>query len=116
MLQAGKVASTRWLISRNTTTRNFDAGVIAFDGANNNVILHNVASMNGLAPFPPKSGPRYDIELVGRDNRWGACVPASYSNLVIVGDPTITVNDCGTNNTVIGGRLITPSYCPFPCK
>ncbi len=69
-------------------------GYLAFDGANNNVLMNNSASLNSS----------YDIELGGESERFGFVTPTSSDNIAIQGlkYKGLKVKVCGVNNKAQG--------------
>lgn len=102
-LISSETPGTRWIIRGNQTTDNFDIGILAIDGANNNLIVNNTGGNNG----------RYDIELAGDSERFGFFTPTSFENKVVVGQDTdAVVKDCGVNDQVNGGVLVDTMVDP----
>lgn len=90
-------SGNEWFVANNQSMNNANVGYIVIDGANNNRLVNNEASGNGT----------YDIELVGDSFRFGFLTPFSFENKVVAGKfKTISIKDCGTDNTVIGGQQI----------
>lgn len=90
-----------WILHHNETNGNFHVGIIAIDGANDNLFVMNRAANNADA----------DIELAGDSERFGFLTPTSVNNRVISG-PNISIKDCGVNNKVTGGDLIDTALNP----
>ncbi len=94
-----------WFVLGNNAFQNVQVGYLVTDGANRNLLVNNRASNNGT----------YDIELTGATNRFGFCAPLAFNNKVIVGPhPTLTVNNWGVNNRVIGGVQSSTPVSPCP--
>ena len=99
-----KFSCTHWVIKNNKSENNFDAGIIAIDGANKNQFINNNLSNNGT----------FDIELVGDSYRFGFFTPTCYKNAVWAGDyQSVTIKDCGLDNIVYGGVQIDTEE--YPC-
>lgn len=90
-----------WTVRRNNSHHNLTTGYLVIDGANKNLVEHNVAESNGT----------YDYELVGDSYRFGFLTPFCFDNTVRVGDGN-TVKDCGQNNMVVGGVWIDTNTDP----
>jgi nitrous oxidase accessory protein NosD len=89
-----ELSAARWIVADNRATGNADAGYLAIDGANHNLVFNNAASNNGT----------YDIDLAGDTFRFGFLTPLSHDNTVIAGIyRTVRIKDCGVNNQVFGG-------------
>ena len=79
---------------------NFNVGYLVIDGANNNLLLNNDASGNVS----------YDIELTGDSERFSFFTPFSFENKVVAGKfQSISIKDCGVDNTVKGGMQVDTS-------
>ncbi|MCB0688647.1 MAG: hypothetical protein KDC53_19045 [Saprospiraceae bacterium] len=91
-------SGNHWLIAKNNSSNNFYAGIVAIDGAHDNVILANTGSGNN----------DYDVDLAGRNLRFGFYVPTSSKNIVYSYNDQ-TVKDCGENNKVVGGIQVDTS-------
>jgi hypothetical protein len=99
------VSGNHWLAAGNTATGNIYAGYMVIDGANNNLLINNAASGNGV----------YDMELLGATCLFGFPTPTSFNNKVVVGSHrNITINDFGSNNRIIGQITVTHNVSA-PC-
>lgn len=92
-----------WLYVGNSSHDNFNIGYLIIDGANENELQGNKAANNG----------NYDIELAGESMRFGfpTPTPECFNNRVVARD-YITVKDCGSGNTVVGGTTIDTAVNP----
>ncbi len=82
-------------------------GYLAFDGANNNLLMNNSAAFNTS----------YDIELGGESERFGIVTPTTSDNTVIQGlkYTGLKVKVCGINNQALGHvDLVDPAEDPCP--
>jgi nitrous oxidase accessory protein NosD len=88
-----ETAGTGYLLYQNNAVGN-DWGYLAFDGANNNLLMNNAAAFNTS----------YDIELGGESERFGFVTPTSYNNTVIQGlkYKGLKVKVCGVDNQALG--------------
>ena len=93
--------ATNWVAKWNNATGNL-WGYLAIDGATGCSLILNDASNNSA----------YDIELAGESMRFGFLTPTSSNCTAITADPSITVKNCGVNNTVIGGNQIDTGADP----
>lgn len=94
-----------WVVRNNVSSNNFTVGHLVIDDANNNLLINNTGSNNGT----------YDIELTGDTLRFGFLTPRSYENRVVIGpgNESLTVKDCGEDNTIIGtATIIDPNVEP----
>lgn len=83
-------AASGWQATNNVATGNV-WGYLVIDGANNNALVNNDAFANQL----------YDVELTGETDRFGAPLPASFSNRVTSGSrKNLVIKDCGIDNQV----------------
>lgn len=87
--------SAQWLFTGNSSHDNYQVGYLVIDGSHDNDLVGNKAANN----------PNYDIELVGETQRFGVLLPESHDNRVVAYH-NITVKDCSSGNTVIGGIRI----------
>lgn len=91
------LSGTNWKCKNNVSMNNFTVGYLVIDGAKDNLLENNEGGGNGT----------YDIELTGDSYRFGFLTPTSVHNTAKAGAfPTVTIKDCGVNNTVIGGIKI----------
>jgi hypothetical protein len=104
-ITGAELPATNWSVRQNVATDNVYYGYVVIDGANGNELVHNAAANNGAD----------DMLLTGWFDYFGFCIPPSHDNMVIVNDPSITINDCGENNRIVGGDQVTPPDCA-PCK
>lgn len=96
------ISATEWIASYNNAHDN-SWGYLVIDGANNITLAStNKAANNAF----------YDIELAGDSERFGFFTPFSFENEVFVGDPGMTVKDCGVDNEVHGGTLVDTGADP----
>ncbi len=94
-----------WKISQNTSTGNFDNGIMVIDGAHHNRIWNNQVHGNGLAPF---AGTATDIEIFSDSHLFGFLTPAAHDNFVDASsDVATTIRNCSSGNTVVGGHLVS---------
>ena len=90
-------SGNHWLVAHNQSMNNFNVGYLVIDGANNNTLVNNDASGNTS----------YDIELTGDSERFNFFTPFSFENKVVAGMfQSISIKDCGVDNTVIGGQQV----------
>ena len=94
-LLAAEDSGNHWLVAKNTSSNNLYAGIVAIDGAHDNVILANTGSGNAA----------YDVDLVGPTERFGFFTPTSFKNRVYSYSDQ-TIKDCGEDNRVTGGIQI----------
>jgi nitrous oxidase accessory protein NosD len=85
--------ATGWMVYQNNAVGGA-WGYLAFDGANNNVLMNNSAALNA----------NYDIELGGESSRFGFVSPTSFDNTVIQGlkYKGLKVKVCGIDNQAQG--------------
>jgi nitrous oxidase accessory protein NosD len=85
--------ATGWMVYENNAVGGA-WGYLAMDGANNNILMNNSASLNT----------DYDIELAGESSRFGFVAPTSSDNIVIQGlkYKGLKVKVCGVNNQAQG--------------
>ena len=85
--------ATGWMVYQNNAVGGA-WGYLAFDGANNNILMNNSAALNA----------NYDIELGGESSRFGFVSPTSFDNTVIQGlkYKGLKVKVCGENNKAQG--------------
>lgn len=114
-----QIPCTRWQVKGNVANNNYDVGLIVIDGATQNRIMNNRLSGNGFLPFLTggfSAAPLgYQMELTDDTYRFGFLSPKSSNNTVFISDPSITVKDCGMNNTINGGTLV-PNTASSPCR
>ena len=94
-VHSAELSCKDWLFVGNSSHDNFNIGYLVIDGASENDLQGNKAANNAS----------YDIELAGESQRFGFTTPESFDNRVVVRE-NITVKDCGSGNTVIGGIAI----------
>lgn len=95
--------SIEWEVTGNFAAGNFYAGYMVTDGSNNNILSRNAASGNAV----------WDIELLGDSCFFGFFMPTTWENEVVSGPHTsLTVNDCGVDNTIVGTAV--SNVCPVP--
>jgi parallel beta-helix repeat protein len=94
VLYGSDVAGRDWVVRDNVSSDNLTTGHLVIDDANNNLLINNTGSNNGT----------YDIELSGDSYRFGFLTPRSFANQVVIGpgNESLTVKDCGDNNSIIG--------------
>ena len=103
-IESGPIQSeepcNHWQVTNNYSHDNLQIGYLVIDGANNNFLVDNRASNNGL----------YDMELTADSERFGFLTPKSFENFVDAGQfDNISIKDCGENNLVIGGQQVDTS-------
>jgi hypothetical protein len=94
-ITGSELPATGWLTYENTSTGNFDVGILVIDGANRNFVANNNLSNNA----------RHDIELTTDTERFGFLTPKAHDNIVLARSGQ-SVKDCGLNNRVIGGDMV----------
>jgi nitrous oxidase accessory protein NosD len=91
-------------VFQNKAIANFDCGIMIIDGANNNTLIGNEVTGNGLSPL---SGIATDVEIFGESNIFGFTTPTSYNNYVdLSSSPTSTIRNCSAGNTIVSGVLM----------
>ena len=96
------VACAEWHAQDNDSTFSFRAGYVVIDGAHDNVLNNNAASVNPV-----------DIVLTGDGDFYGVgfWLPASHNNTVAQGSHKgLKIMDCGQNNTIAEDVMLVP--CP----
>ncbi|MCB0522560.1 MAG: right-handed parallel beta-helix repeat-containing protein [Lewinellaceae bacterium] len=96
--------ATGWKVSNNTSTDNFDNGIMVIDGSKFNKIWNNQVHGNGLSPL---AGTAADIETFDDSYLFGFLTPSVQDNYIdATSDPATTTRNCGINNTFVGGTDI----------
>ncbi|MCP4450689.1 MAG: hypothetical protein GY809_04455 [Planctomycetes bacterium] len=98
-------SATGWMIYQNDAVGGA-WGYVAMDGANNNILMNNSASLNTS----------YDIELASESTRFGFVSPTSSDNIVIQGlkYKGLKVKVCGVNNQAQGHVTLVDTIAD-PC-
>ncbi|MCB0521115.1 MAG: right-handed parallel beta-helix repeat-containing protein [Lewinellaceae bacterium] len=95
---------TSWKVTNNTSTGNFDNGIMIIDGASNNRVWNNQVHGNGLFPL---AGTAADIESFDDSHLFGFLTPKAHDNYIdATSDSATTIRNCGVNNTFAGGTAI----------
>jgi nitrous oxidase accessory protein NosD len=98
------VPGTAWKVFQNKSKGNFDNGIMVIDGANQNIIIGNEVTGNGLSPL---SGTATDVEIFGQSDIFGFTTPTTHDNYVdLSSSPSSTIRNCSTGNTIISGVLM----------
>jgi hypothetical protein len=95
-LTGAELSANNWKVRGNKADNNINNGYVVIDGSNNNTLEGNTSTGNGA----------YDIELVGQTSRIGFPMPPCFNNRVTAGAGQ-KVKDCGNNNTVSGGTMVS---------
>ncbi len=95
-LTGADLKSNNWKVNGNKSNNNIISGFWIIDGSNNNTLEGNTSTGNGA----------YDIELIGQTSRVGFPMSPCFNNTVRASAGQ-SVKDCGNNNTVTGGRMVS---------
>jgi hypothetical protein len=103
-LTGGELKSNNWKVNSNKSDNNITSGYWVIDGSNNNTLENNTSTGNGV----------YDIELIGQTTRVGFPMSPCFNNTVRA-NAGQKVKDCGNNNTVSGGIMVSDGCSdPYP--
>lgn len=103
-LTGGELKSNNWKVSGNKSDFNITSGYWVIDGSNNNTLEGNTSTGNGA----------YDIELIGQTSRVGFPMSPCFNNTVRA-TAGQKVKDCGINNRVSGGIIVSDGCAdPYP--
>jgi Periplasmic copper-binding protein (NosD) len=103
-LTGGELKSNNWKVNGNKSDNNITSGYWVIDGSNNNTLENNTSTGNGA----------YDIELIGQTSRVGFPMSPCFNNTVRA-NAGQKVKDCGNNNTVSGGIMVSDGCSdPYP--
>ncbi|MBK8193782.1 MAG: right-handed parallel beta-helix repeat-containing protein [Lewinellaceae bacterium] len=100
----GPVSTNHFLFSKNESY-NCAWGIIAIDGAFDNVLFKNNTHDNST----------YDIELVGESDRFGPPAMPTSSNTTVVSNGNLNnvlIKDCAPGSVIIGGTLVDTNADP----
>jgi hypothetical protein len=100
---AAEIPANNWLIISNYA-EGYNWNFMVSDNANGNTLIRNRSGESNI----------WDMELVGVTDRFGPVTPPCFDNFVYANPRSdMTIKDCGTNNTVIGGVQVDTNQ--FPC-
>lgn len=92
--------ATRWLTYHNESNNNFNNGFEIIDGANNCLLVNNIATGNGAL----------DFEFAGPTERYGFAAPTSSRNRAFLAKESRWA-DCGDGNRVRSGIEVEGWTC-----
>ena len=95
-LTGAELKSNNWKVSGNKSDNNITSGYWVIDGSNYNTLEGNSSTGNGA----------YDIELIGQTSRIGFPMSPCFNNTVRA-TAGQKVKDCGNNNSVSGGIMVS---------
>lgn len=111
-LTGAQSSAVKWLVQNNTSTGNYDNGIMVIDGATENKVIANDAHGNGLAPL---FGSAADIEVFSDSYLFGFLTPSAQGNVInSTAYPQTTIKNCGANTTVTGGTVWNTGA--YPCR